>query len=544
MNRMCCLENFITRNRAAVPLAALLALLPLTEAVARSTKTIVVPKWGRFEVAFKSSATYANPVSEATLNAVFISPTGESNRVYGFWDGGKVWRVRFSPTLPGRWTYTTTCSDEANAGLANQSGEFICTAALNKTMLDRRGPLQVARERRHFEHADGRPFLWLGDSAGEGARRSDLDDWQLYAGVRAQQRFTAVHWSVAPGPDAKGETAFTRTNGLAINVNFFQRLDAKVDALNRAGLVSAIVPLQELGPATDPLPEDQATLLVRYIVARWGAHHVAWLLAFEGDSLGKNVQRWKHIGRAVFGEGTHAPVILLPGETHWLLDEFRNENWVDAFGFPSTAAGDDALQWMFTGPLSVEWQKKPTRPLLNLTPPAEAMAEGDDARRLLWWNALLVPTAGASYAALPVMNWTTNATTNPNTRPQNLPQWREALFLPGSKNVTIFAEFLGTIDYWRLRPVQNILPEQPGAQAPRRHIATAKTEKRDLAVIYVPEDRGVDILIPEMPPTPGIIWFNPRTGERTTAVGLIGGYSCQFPTPTPGDWVLLLKTRN
>ncbi len=539
------LANRIVRIKRIEPLlAALLLMGALAPTTTRASRPTIIAKWGLFEAEFKSKVAYPDPVRDAALTAVFVSPAGVTNHVDGFWDGGQVWRVRFSPTLPGRWTFTTACSDKSNRGLENQTGEFTCTAPSDKTALDRRGPLRVADDRRHFEHADGRPFLWLGDWAPEGARRSSLGDWKLYADIRRQQRFTASHWIVAPGRDARGEPAFTTTNGLAINAAFFQRLDAKVDVLNRAGLLSAIVPLQEFGPATGLLSDEDVTLFLKYVVARWGAHHVAWLLAFEGDSVGKNVKRWKRIGRAVFGGRAHAPVILLPGETQWLLDEFRDEAWVDAFGFPATTGGDDALQWMFAGPLSVEWQKSPPRPILNLTPTAETSPDGDDARRLLWWNALLTPTAGASYAALPVMNWITNATTNPNMRPKDLPQWREALFLPGARSVAAVAEVLGPMEFWRLRPAPQVVSNQPGRESPRRHVAAAQTETRDLTLVYVPEERAVEVWNSQLPSQPVITWINPRTGQRSQAGGRIGGNTGEFPTPEPGDWLLQLKTRN
>ena len=538
------IANFVAGKKVWLPLAALLVMPAPAPAATRSPQFPAVPKWGRFELLLKSSVNYSNPVQEATLSAVFVSPQGETNKVFGFWDGGKNWRVRFSPDLPGRWNFATSCSDESNAGLENQAGVFVCIAPLNKTALDRHGPVRVARDHRHFEHADGRPFLWLGDSADDAARRSDLNDWQLYASIRAQQRFTAAHWIVAPGLDARGETAFAATNGLAINVNFFQRLDEKVDALNRAGLLSAIVPLQEFGPVTNALPEDQAGLFLRYVVARWGANHVAWLLAFEGDNLGQNVGRWQRIGRTVFGDRAHAPVVLLPGETHWLFDEFRAEAWVDVFGFPATTAGDDALQWMLAGPLSVEWRKAPPRPIINLSPPAESSPNGDDARHWLCWNLLMNPTAGASYAAWPIMKWNTNATTNPNVRPRNLPQWREALFLPGAKSVAPLADFLSSIDFRRLQPAQNLLTRQPGLQSPGRYIAGATTAERDLAVVYVPEDRTVELPAQALQEWPSITWINPRTGQRNSAVGSVAGNTCQLTTPDQGDWLLMMKARN
>src|SRR5689334_11201978 len=70
-----------------------------------------VPKWQRFELKLESSGAYANPVQEANLTAIFTSPGGSSRKVYGFWDGGNSWKIRFAPNEAGRWTYKTICSD-------------------------------------------------------------------------------------------------------------------------------------------------------------------------------------------------------------------------------------------------------------------------------------------------------------------------------------------------------------------------------------------------------------------------------------------------
>src|SRR6185436_10414026 len=64
-----------------------------------------VPKWQRYEIKLESVADYGNPVQEAQLAATFTSPKGEMHKVYGFWDGGKTWRIRFLPDETGRWKY-------------------------------------------------------------------------------------------------------------------------------------------------------------------------------------------------------------------------------------------------------------------------------------------------------------------------------------------------------------------------------------------------------------------------------------------------------
>ncbi len=340
-----------------------LLLLPASlPTAAASARIQFVPKWDRFEQAFKSLVLYSNAVQDASLKVVFTSPLGETREVDGFWDGGKTWRVRFSPDQPGRWTFKTTCSDVANDGLNNQTGEFTCTSPIGLTRFHKHGPVRVARDQHHLEHADGTPFFWLADTVWTGIRTAAPKDWDTYAGTRAAQQFTVAQLAVAPGEDVEKQCAYSGfPERIAINPDFFKRLDARLEVLSQAGILSAIAPLAELHSQTNvapALPADQAELLVRYVVARWGAEPVAWLLAFDGESTGKNVGRWKRIGQAVFGARAHAPVVLYPGETQWVFDEFRDQPWIDVFGYQTfTDVTDDAEKWAVAGPFAGEWQK-------------------------------------------------------------------------------------------------------------------------------------------------------------------------------------------
>jgi hypothetical protein len=50
------------------------------------------------------------------------------------------------------------------------------------------------------------------------------------------------------------------------------------------------------------------------------------------------------------------------------------------------------------------------------------------------------------------------------------------------------------------------------------------------------------MILKSLPPSPAVSWLNPRTGEKNPAVAVVGERSCQFPTPDPGDWLLVMKT--
>src|SRR5215813_4867104 len=92
----------LASTRLAVLALLCLLCLPIQ---ATSSKPPSVAQWERFEQTLKSSVSYANPLRDVALQAVFTSPSGEANLVLGFWDGGKVWRVRFSPNETGRWSF-------------------------------------------------------------------------------------------------------------------------------------------------------------------------------------------------------------------------------------------------------------------------------------------------------------------------------------------------------------------------------------------------------------------------------------------------------
>ena len=519
----------------------------------RAKDVPVVAEWGRFEHTFKSSFAYSNAFQAITLSVVFTSPSGETRSVYGFWDGGKTWRARFSPSEIGRWTFRSSCSDAANKGLHEQTGEFTCTVPGGQSRFDQHGPVVVARDHRHFEHADGTPFFWLADTVWGGARVSEPKDWEFYARTRTAQDFSVAILAVAPGPDVKRESALT-SGGISPAV--FQRLEAKLEVLSRAGILSAVAPLLELETERKEaaaLTEDQATLFLRHVVARWGAEPVVWMLAFEGDTRATRVGRWKRIGQAVFANAAHAPVLLYPGSTPWLLDEFRDQTWVDVFGYQAiTDFTDDALKLTFAGPFTKAWTSQPTRPLVVFMPPENGVGpqskkrfSADEVRQAAYWGLLLAPPAGISYAAQGVLDW--NMTSGEakgaakEKREDDLPVWQKSLFLPAAKQMSRLANFVHSVDFWRLRPAPLFVAIQPGRALPRRYVAAASTESKDLSVAYVPEDRTVEILLEALPISPNITWLNPRSGENSPAVAVLGSLSCQFPTPDVGDWLLLMK---
>jgi hypothetical protein len=545
------------RSRAILALVMVcwLGKVPLgSQREACAQQLQVVPKWSRFEQAFESAVKYTNALQQAELIVTFVSPLGETQRVHGFWDGARTWRARFSPDQTGRWTFSTACSDPANPGLDKQEGSFLCSSALGQSRFREHGPVRIARDLRHFEHADGTPFFWLADGVGSGARLSEPADWERYAETRASQSFTVSEWSVVPGADNKRQAALTGyPDRIGINPDFFKRLDAKLENLSRQGILCAITPLSELETDSNllALPDDQVVLLLRYAVARWGSEPVAWVLAFDGDSQKKMTARWKRIGQAVIGAGPHAPVILYPGRSAWLLDEFRDQTWVDAFGYQTvTDASDDALKWAFAGPFASEWSKEPARPIIPFAPCENGFASrsrnrfsSDDVRHALYWGLLMTVPAGVSYCGQGVMNWDKTVDRNEKGPGADLPLWQRSLFLPAAKQMGCLASLFNSTEFWRLQPQPKVIANQPGDSAPQSQVAAAATADKALSVIYVPQGSTLQLNLESLPPSFQATWLNPRTGEDSPANPIMSERMCRFSTPDASDWVLMVRTK-
>jgi len=526
------------KHRRARLLGAFLCLSFLVNVA--SAKDALVAKWARFEQTFKSSANYENALQQCTLKVTIVSPSGATNVIDGFWDGGKTWRVRFSPDQLGFWTYHTECSDAANRGLNNQSGKFLCTSPIGDSRFAKHGPVRVAWDHHHFEHADGSPFFWMADAAWNAPRLSSSRDWIIYTQARAGQNFSAVQWSAAPGADAKNHSAFSGRGRIQIDPTYFQDLDEKIDMMNRAGLLSVIAPLWGNTNATVDVPEEQLSLLVRYMNARWGAYQVAWLLPVND---GHNT-RWMRAGREVFNGTTHAPVVISAGALSSAIAEFHNEKWVDAFGFGfGQSLSTDSVKWLITGPLRRESTTPPLRPFINVLPPMEnglvtgrqTRISADDVRRLAWSSLLLMQLAGVSYGAHDVATWN-------ETKQSKLPIWQVSLFLPGAKQMSHIPATLDSLEWWKLHPAPQSVATQPGNENLDRYIASATSDAGNLSFTYVPEERTLNLFLEALPSAPVIHWLNPRTGKISSAVAVVGGRTCQFPTPETGDWVLLATT--
>lgn len=519
------------------------------------SRSAEIHRWGRWEGTFTSAVARENPVQDVTLAVALTSPSGARHRASGFWDGDQLWRVRFSPDEVGVWQYETSASDTQDSGLHGQRGRFTCVPFAGENPLYSHGQIRVAPSGRYLEHADGTPFFFLADTCWNGPHLSTPPEWDDYLADRVDKRFSAVLFT-APhfrglAENAEGRTAFSGRERIAIDPVFFQRLDRAVDAINERGLL-AVPLLLHGGKDTERnsgyfLPEDQAVLLTRYMIARYDAHHVLWDVVAEGEFNGGGARYWKGIARAVFADGRRHPATLHPHGMDWALYQFVDEPWMDVVGYQSAHGDNEAyLRWIPEGPPSSSWNLKPARPIINLEPPYEGHLayhsrqpfDAATVRRHIFWSLFVSPLAGVAYGGHGVWGWD-DGTGTPFAHEQTgpSPSWREALNLPGAVSLRHLAELMDALPWWTFIPAPELLSTQPGKDDPRLTVVASRGDGGRTALIYIPRGSQAK-LTPEAIAGAEATWIDPRSGARQTATVTSDG---AVTTPQGEDWLLLLE---
>ena len=281
-----------------------------------------------FELRLATTQQYGNPYLEVNVTGVFTAPSGKEMRLAGFWDGGKIWRVRFAPTERGMWNYRI----ESNDTELETSGTFETT---NST---RRGFVRVSKTRPYgFEYSDGTPLLLMGDTNWDGM--SDgvgfAPHFKDYIKLRAAQGFNAYHAMVVNnrydyGRNEGGESfamfdSETRDHN-RVNPNFFQWVDRRVAYADSVGMVSIL--FFSWSEEIRKMSTAQYERFALYIVSRCAAYNVFWVLAGDYQAYFYEPPVYRQVGAAVANADPFDHPISIHPADGFVNREFADEPWL------------------------------------------------------------------------------------------------------------------------------------------------------------------------------------------------------------------------
>lgn len=247
-----------------------------------------------YELAFRGSENHENEFMVG-VSASFEGPGGEKLTIPGFYDGANTWKLRFSPTSIGKWSYATRC--EADAGIDAKQGEIECVPNTNPNI---HGGLKVDREHpRHFVYEDGTRYFLLGFEA-DWIWALDMSDPAIpnvkkfvdaiarhgfsylilnaYAHDAPWAKGKSSRWDYAPPEMYPWEGTNEKPHHSRMNVRFWQHYDRVMSYLQEKGIVAHImlrVYNKLVNWPKNGSPEDR--LYYKYIVARYQAFsNVVW----------------------------------------------------------------------------------------------------------------------------------------------------------------------------------------------------------------------------------------------------------------------------
>ncbi len=550
-------------------IAALLAALTVS-AVATEANTTTPnqsaqsSQWDVFETSFESTKNYTNPFKEAEVNVVF-SQGNTQWIVPAFWAGGRKWTVRFAPPTQGEYKYHIESTDKSDAGLNGQEHVLQVVGYTGKNPLLQHGFLRVAGDHHHFEHADGTPFLWLGDTWWKGlAKRLTWEGFQELTTDRRIKGFSVVQIVCGPYPDEdffkpswenEGGQPYQAKDLSVINPKYFEYADRRIKHLVDSGLIPAIVGAWGRGDC-DSMKAFGAVNLKRhwrYLIARYGAYPVMWILAGEIPEEAKwGKGSWAEVAKYLRSiDPYHHPLTCHVGSPKLRQGVTGDDAVIDydmiiALHRENALFGKDTLN-----ALTTVCAQKPTMPVLC----GETCYEGHmqqgfgDIQRHIFWMYMLNGAAGHTYGAAGV--WPAGVEGDHGNwgawhgQPYDWTTWKEGMNYPGSTQVGIGKKLLEQYPWWRFEPHPEWAPNCYAAGIPG-----------EVRFIYLPRRNPYNWDGPEIVNLePDVDWhayyFDPATGRKfdqgtikaTAKAGDTTAKPVSFKknVPSPQDWVLVFE---
>ncbi|MGF1584404.1 MAG: DUF4038 domain-containing protein [Bacteroidales bacterium] len=531
-----------------------------------------VKVWDVFELTLTASETPENPYGDIPvdgspdlLKVVFTGTSGRAMgseySVTGFWDGENKWKVRFAPPVEGTWKYQSFSADK---GLNNASGKIEVgqwePSALSENPV-RRGMIRVnrqgPREGRYFEYADGTPFLWIGDTWWNWAKKDiPFARFKEVADDRAEKGFTLGQLFV-PGNGWGEKATIHEDNFTRIDPSHIKKIDSIVSYANQKGISVWIHGWWARENMNQMISQDQLKRWWRYLIHRYAAYNVIWVLAGEYNMYGNGgypLSFWDELGKMVKEEDPYERIVSThptpPGweggadAPQWSTAEVLHDaTWMD---YNQSQPGHGKYRNELTPFIVADsYRKEPYKPII-VTEPWYEFIEGNPSGmdiRFSAWSAFMSGAAGHSYAGGHV--WKAHvpeSPAGPDTWPMDLDFGTNTLDYPGAVSMGVMSRFLQELEWWRFEPSPDLMLDYPGA-----YCANIPGEKI-IAYLRYGDFAVIDLTVFCRARELKLTWLNPSNGERKITSINGGGRKIYVHSPTsyPGtqeyqDWVMLIE---
>ncbi|QSA98079.1 DUF4038 domain-containing protein [Methylococcus sp. EFPC2] len=543
-------------------------MLFFTFAIQWPDRASAVETWAPWEASLTSTRPYANPYANVTVSVTYTAPTGEHTTGKAFWDGGSTFRLQAMFPKPGVWTWRTTASDAANAGLHHRTGTVTVTPFAGSNPLYASGYPKVSADARYLTYANGKPFLWLGDTAWSALIAASPSEWESYIDLRKKQNFNVIQVHTGQGwvkrsRDRSGNAPFMGSGpSLQWNPAYWREVERKVRYANSQGLMVYFTAIAEPGPGFPKTNTTEVRRFARNLAARMNGYFVVYAPVADGiptpqiDAAGAELAasapghlvsahpRVKFDPAQAFHDKRYTDFAGLQSGNGWVHDPYLKE---PRKAFSAPVAVQNAIDWTLA-----LYNQAPRKPVINMEGVYDSMRlqNGENLYyqqpypvrlpRSMAYLAMLSGSKGITYGAGGVWNWG-------NTGNQATIGWPldTALARPGATQMRYWFDFFSGMAWWNLVPQHQLIYDQ--SSNPLNRMAFAKTPDGRLGVAYLPENWQITLDLRDFAGPVSAKWYNPvsnawNTTAEPSLVANRGIYAFQKPSGWE-DAVLLLTVQ-
>ncbi|GAB3598512.1 apiosidase-like domain-containing protein [Microbacterium tumbae] len=521
------------------------------------SESLTVETWRTIEIELAADADHPHPLA-MDVDAIFTSSLGDVVRRPVFWDGGRTWRVRFAAPVAAEWEMVIR-SSVADGGLTGATARILSVPYAGDHAIYRGGFLRVAPMGRHLEHADGTPFLYLGDThwvlpherwdssnaPGVASQFRHLVDLRVHQGFTVYQSEPIWRPHVAgvwPHEGADEEAVADLSTGFeADDLAGFANLDRKFAYIAERGLVHANAQVTwVLDPADHPdvFTEEFMYRMGRYWVARYGSYPVIWTIGQEIDPTmyGKyseekgNLGVWFAVARAIEDHDAYGHVIMPhmenTGSATASASMWKDHSFHHAFGTQVETWNTHAARDF--------WDQTPPKPTVMYETRYDGFWIDDEGALAAAYKSFQVGFFGYGYGASGIWNDVYSRPGEPLDAgtdyelPERYTWWFDGAEKPAAQMLAHFRAFYESVEWWRLEP--RFDDPRWSVLADGTYLATIERATWIVALDHPSAQssngmlRGMDAVAHTAS------WFDPRTGDE---VPLGDPF-----TPEHGEWRL------
>lgn len=453
-------------------------------------------------------------------------------------------------------------------------------------------PVAVSEDHSHLIDKNGKPFIWIGDTAWELFHKLNREEADEYLENRAAKDFTIIQAVVLAEndglrkPNPYGAVPFKDLDPAKPNEQYFQHVDYIVNKAAELGLTIGMLPtwgdkVYSVNPGAGPVvfnPEN-AKVYGKFLGNRYKNKPIVWILGGDRTVDNQEVfETWRAIAIGIKegDNGNHLITFHPRGATSssfW----FHNEEWLDFNMYQSGHEGSYMRVYEYGERAKMLSPRKPyvdgepayedisvrfweymdfskysrervpegvldeSGIIVNKDHFAKGFITDKDVRVHAYWN-FLSGACGYTYGNNAI--WQMFKKGGEIAIPA-LTDWREAMDRPGAQDMQHVRALFESRPYQLLTPDQSIVYgiNRDG----KNHIRAAKAKDNSYLFVYLSVGQPVDVWMNKIEGEAVAWWYNPRNGEAKK----IGKFSNQgimkFEGPEAGsenDWLLVIDSEN